>query len=64
VELTDAVPDQMENLFLRFFPVLPDMAKLFAKKSGGPYSMATLQGHLLRHRENPVTAISKEIGGD
>jgi chaperone BCS1 len=61
VELTNAVPDQMESLFLRFFPVLPDMAKLFAKKAGGQFSMATLQGHLLRYREDPVMAITQEI---
>jgi chaperone BCS1 len=61
IELTNAVPSQMEKLFLRFFPVLPDMAKLFATKPGGPYSMATLQGHLLRHREDPVAAITQEI---
>ena len=64
LELDNASRSQMEQLFLRFFPDAFDMAKQFSTRgTTKEWSMATLQGHLLKYRENPVEALTNPING-
>jgi chaperone BCS1 len=61
LELANASRDQMERLFLRFFP-LPEVAKKFAERGdSNEWSMATLQGHLLKYRDDPISALTNPI---
>jgi chaperone BCS1 len=61
IKLDNASREQMEQLFLRFFP-LPDLAKQFSNRGKvGEWSMATLQGHLLKYRDDPVLALTNPI---
>jgi chaperone BCS1 len=62
VWLSNASREQMEQLFLRFFPMLTEMAATFSKR-GEPntWSMATLQGHLLKYRDDPAAAMTATI---
>lgn len=62
IGLRNASSEQMGQLFARFFPLLPDMAVQFSLR-GEPnqWSMATLQGHLLKYRDDPVLALTAPI---
>jgi chaperone BCS1 len=62
IELRNASRGQMEQLYLRFFPESPHLATKFAQKgSDEEWSMATLQGHLLKYRDNPEAALTNTI---
>lgn len=57
--IQNADADQAERLFLRFFPAEQTLAKEFSDRTGnGQYSMAALQGQLLRYADNPLCAVS------
>lgn len=61
VKLDNASREQMEQLFLRFFP-LPDIAQQFSRRGDEKeWSMATLQGHLLKYRDDPFLALTNPI---
>ncbi|GMU26187.1 MAG: hypothetical protein AMXMBFR16_10920 [Candidatus Uhrbacteria bacterium] len=63
IELANATKEQARNLFLRFFPDLLHLAEIFEDKIvDGQYSMAHLQGHLLKYRDNPIAVVEQEIG--
>jgi chaperone BCS1 len=62
IELKNAGRKQMHDLFLRFFPDKLDLAGVFSQRgTDREWSMATLQGHLLKYRENPDAALTKPI---
>ncbi len=53
---------QAMNLFSRFFPDMPDLSEGFGDKiSHNQVSMAHLQGHLLRYRNDPMAALTSPI---
>jgi len=61
IKLDNASREQMEQLFMRFFP-LPDVAKQFSRRGNEKeWSMATLQGHLLQYRDDPILALINPI---
>lgn len=54
----NAVPEQAERLFLRFFPEEPDKARQFADKlMPGVHNMATIQGHMILHAHDAQAAL-------
>lgn len=56
-ELRNASEDQARRLFLRFFPGCDDRAVEFSAIVGDQeVSMASIQGHLLKHRDNSEKA--------
>lgn len=62
IVINNASRKQAEYLFTRFFPEMPDLAEGFGDKiSNTPVSMAHLQGHLLKYRNDPITALTMPI---
>jgi len=62
IVIDNASHKQAEYLFTRFFPGMPDLAEGFGEKIlNDPVSMATLQGHLLKHRDDPMQALTAPI---
>jgi len=60
LSIDNADQDQAERLFLRFFSGEQRFAKYFGQQVGnGTYSMAALQGHLLKHSNCPAKAINQ-----
>jgi chaperone BCS1 len=57
----NASRDQAAEIFKRFFPASPHLADYFAAGAAGS-SMAALQEHLMRHRDNADEAASYRIG--
>jgi chaperone BCS1 len=58
IEFHDATPEQAVALFERFYPEARDVAEVFGSvlpRQG--VSMATLQGHLICHKNDPTRAI-------
>lgn len=58
-KFNNASPDMARRLFLRFFPGQEHRAMSFAKQvavAPRPYSMADLQEHLIKHREDAEAA--------
>jgi chaperone BCS1 len=63
VELGSATPEQLEEMYLRFFPGMTNAASFFAKTNAdGEYSMAAVQNHLLKWKENAEDALTSRIG--
>lgn len=58
--ITHASKQQASRIFLRFFPD-SNLAEDFANKITGNVSMAQLQGHLLKHRNNATEAVNQLI---
>ena len=57
IAFDNANPEQAERLFLRFFPGETALAQRFGQSYGdGSFSMADLQGRLLRLRDSPRRA--------
>merc|ERR1711871_501255 len=57
-ELGLATKQQMQSLFLRFFPGDANGADAFAARlPEGELSMAQLQGHLLQHKDDPLETV-------
>lgn len=57
VEFKNATKSQAYQLFMRFFPGADDLAEAFAASVPDKiHSMAKLQGHLLKHRDDAVQA--------
>lgn len=66
VLIENAARSQAKRLFTRFFPDQQDLAERFGDLvEGGKFSMASLQGHLLKYADHPDWAISNfgEIRG-
>jgi chaperone BCS1 len=64
IVINNASRSQATHLFSRFFPTMPDLAEGFGEKvTNKPVSMACLQGHLLKYRNDPFTAITAPITG-
>jgi chaperone BCS1 len=62
IVINNATRQQATFLFARFFPEMPDLAEGFGEKiMHTPVSMAHLQGHLLKHRNDPFTALTAPI---
>ncbi len=62
VVIDNASRAQARNLFLRFFPGAPDLSEGFGEKViQRPVSMAHLQGHLLKYRNDALTALTAPI---
>jgi chaperone BCS1 len=58
LEIGNATPDQAERMFMRFFPNAHIHGNTFEQLvADGTYSMAQIQGHLLKHRRDPWEAI-------
>eukprot|EP00760_Papus_ankaliazontas_P013134 PhM_4_TR15652/c0_g1_i1/m.61346/K08900/BCS1; mitochondrial chaperone BCS1 len=58
VLVSHATSEQIENLFLRFFPAHTKAAEAFAQKfKGTEVSMAQLQGYLFLHRDDALAAV-------
>ncbi len=58
----NASKDQARRLFLQFFPQAETLADNFAQKvASRNLSMAQLQGHLLKFRDNPVDASTQPV---
>ena len=56
----DATPEQAKRLFLRFYEAegeLSERVGALVSECGRPLSMAALQGHFMRHKNNPRDAI-------
>jgi len=59
MEFTNATETQGERLFAKFFPGSDDLGKDFGTVcAGGEYSMAHLQGVLIKHKDNPELALT------
>lgn len=57
--ISNANADQGSRIFSRFFPDHPHLAAQFGALVGqGDFSMAALQGHLLKHANEPSKAVS------
>lgn len=52
----NATPEQAARMFRRFFPDWPKWATLFGSHVPPGTSMARIQEHLLRHRDDPAAA--------
>lgn|SRR5574340_3671 len=61
LEIQDATKEQVKALWLRFFPTLEKLGEEFAEKIISGTNMATIQGHLLKHRDNPAAALEGAI---
>lgn len=62
IVIDDASKAQAKNLFNRFFPEMSDLSEGFCEKlAHKKISMASLQGHLLRFRDDPLTALTADI---
>ncbi len=57
IDFGDATAAQAESLFKRFFPSCNGEAKQFVDQLNGRISMAAIQGHLIKHRENIERAV-------
>jgi mitochondrial chaperone BCS1 len=65
IVIDNASRTQATRLFARFFPNMPDLADGFGEKvMKSPVSMATLQGHLLKYRDDPFNALTLPIHED
>jgi chaperone BCS1 len=59
MKFTDATETQGERLFAKFFPDHESLGKDFGRAcGGGGYSMAHLQGVLIKHKDNPGLALT------
>jgi chaperone BCS1 len=62
IVIANATYRQAMQLFTRFYPDMPDLAESFGRKAvESEVSMAHLQGHLVKHRHDPLDAIASEI---
>jgi len=62
IVIDNATRVQASQLFIRFFPDMADLAEGFGEKiMHAPVSMAHLQGHLLKYRNDPLTALATPI---
>ncbi len=61
LEIQDATKEQALALWLRFFPTLTEFGARFIEKVIPGTNMATLQGHLLKYRDDPSGAIKELI---
>jgi chaperone BCS1 len=62
VTIANASRAQATNLFMRFFPDMPDLAEGFGEKiMQKQISMAQLQGHLLKYRDDALTALTSPV---
>jgi chaperone BCS1 len=62
VTISNATRRQAMYLFSRFFPDMPDLAEGFGDKIAQlQVSMASLQGHLLQYRSDPMGALTSEL---
>jgi chaperone BCS1 len=62
VTIDNASRAQATNLFMRFFPDMPDLAEGFGEKiMQKQISMAQLQGHLLKYRDDALTALTSPV---
>ncbi|KAI9015737.1 BCS1 N terminal-domain-containing protein [Phycomyces nitens] len=58
--LGNATPHQLRGMFLRFYGDRPDLADAFvARLDGKNVSTASLQGHFVYHKDDPLEAIDK-----
>jgi chaperone BCS1 len=65
VVIENASRGQAMHLFARFFPNMPDLAEGFGERIiNTPVSMACLQGHLLKHRGDPLEALTAPLYED
>ncbi len=59
VKFNNATETQGERLFAKFFPESSELGKDFGVAcGGGEYSMAHLQGVLIKHKDNPKLALT------
>ncbi|MFA5344701.1 MAG: AAA family ATPase [Candidatus Omnitrophota bacterium] len=62
ITIDNASRAQASNLFLRFFPDMPDLAEGFGDKmTKTSVSMAQLQGHLLKYRHDAISALTYPV---
>jgi chaperone BCS1 len=62
VVIGNANKKQAADLFIRFFPLHPYLADAFGAKNVGQ-SMASLQGVLLKHKDDAEFALAAEVSG-
>jgi chaperone BCS1 len=62
IVIDNASRAQATNLFMRFFPDMLDLAEGFGERVlHKQISMAQLQGHLLKYRDNALTALTSPV---